>query len=66
MNKNQKIDNVLGLVPQDVLDAANRLEMWMHKNGHRYWRVGGVADRQFAEDYDRYVEPLKRIVRELG
>lgn len=46
-------------VPDEILESARKLELWMNQNGHRHWQLLGVCDRSFAIRLERIMELLK-------
>lgn len=37
------------LPPSEIVDAAEKVRVWMETNGYRNWQLGGVCDRRFAD-----------------
>lgn len=46
--------------PDEILQCARKLELWMNQNGHRNWQLLGVCDRSFAIRLEKIMELLKR------
>jgi hypothetical protein len=44
------------LPPAEIVDAAEKVRVWMESNGYRNWQLGGVCDRRFATDRDEWKE----------
>jgi hypothetical protein len=36
------------LPPFDIIEAAEKVRVWMEQNGYKNWQLGGVCDRRFA------------------
>lgn len=36
------------LPPAEIVEAAERVRVWMEANGYRNWQLGGVCDRRLA------------------
>jgi len=41
------------LPPTEIVDAAEKVRVWMETNGYRNWQLGGVCDRRFADECQR-------------
>lgn len=47
---NAKYDPSLPEPPQEIINAAHKIENWMTQNGYcDYWELGPVCSRKFAE-----------------
>jgi hypothetical protein len=42
------------LPPAEIVDAAEKVRVWMENNGHRNWQLGGICDRRIASDRDEW------------
>jgi hypothetical protein len=37
------------LPPPEIIEAAEKVRVWMETNGYRNWQLGGICDRRLAE-----------------
>lgn len=35
-------------VPGEVIEAAEKVRVWMESRGHKFWQLNGICDRRFA------------------
>ena len=40
------------LPPAEIVEAAEKVRVWMDINGHKNWQLGGICDRRIASDRD--------------
>ena len=40
--------------PAEIVDAAEKVRIWMDSNGHKNWQLGGICDRRIAADRDEW------------
>ncbi len=52
-----------GEVPPDILDAANKIEMFAKKNGWVKWCLNGVADRALVEDLQYRIQLIREAIQ---
>lgn len=38
------------LPPRDIIEAAERVKVWMETNGYRNWQLDGICDRRIATE----------------
>ncbi len=43
---------IFDTIPPDILDAAEKVRTWAERTGNKYWQLGGICDRRFAQRYD--------------
>jgi len=36
------------LPPAEIIEAAEKVRVWMEQNGYKNWQLGGVCDRRYA------------------
>jgi hypothetical protein len=41
-------DMIIPIPPHEIIEAAQRVSVWMDQNGHKNWQLGGICDRRFA------------------
>jgi hypothetical protein len=44
------------LPPAEIVDAAEKVRVWMEFNGRKNWQLGGICDRRIATDRDEWKE----------
>ena len=42
------------LPPTEIVDAAEKVRVWMESNGYKNWQLGGVCDRRYADECKRF------------
>jgi len=42
------------LPPSEIVDAAEKVRVWMEMNGHINWQLGGICDQRIAADRDEW------------
>ena len=52
-----------GEIPDDIMDAANKIEMWTKKNGWMKWCLGGIADRALVEDLQYRIKMIREAIQ---
>jgi hypothetical protein len=45
-NHKKPILEIAGIVPPDIILKAMEVEMWMKRNGHFHWVLGGIQSRE--------------------
>jgi hypothetical protein len=40
------------LPPAEIVEAAEKVRVWMETNGYQNWQLGGVCDRRLHESSD--------------
>ncbi len=51
-----------GEIPKDILDAANKIEMWAKQNGWLGWCINGISDRALVEDLHCRLKKIREII----
>ena len=41
------------LPPPEIVDAAEKVRVWMDVNGYQNWQLGGICDRRIADQRDQ-------------
>src|SRR6478736_2138089 len=49
--------------PPEILDAAEKVRVWMETNGHQNWQLGGICDRRIAHQRDQMESTLMLAAR---
>ncbi len=49
-------------IPKDILDAANKIEIWTKENGWLGWCMNGIADRALVEDLHCRLRKIREII----
>lgn len=39
--------------PAEIVDAAEKVRIWMDLNGHKYWQLRGICDRRIVSANDQ-------------
>ena len=56
MNQMSELSNLYP--PAEIVDAAEKVRIWMDSNGHKNWQLGGICDRRILS------KPLSTGMRE--
>jgi hypothetical protein len=43
--------DILSSIPQNILQAAQEIQLWMEMNGHKDWELFGIADRRIIDKW---------------
>lgn len=55
------------LPPGDIIEAAEKVRVWMETNGYRHrWILGGVCSRDHAERLQWWIKNAEDIAKERG
>lgn len=46
-------------IPKEIIEAAQKIQMFAAENGWRYWELLGICDRKFAYE----LREIKRDIR---
>ncbi len=49
-------------IPPDILEAANKIEVWAKQNGWLGWYLNGIADRALVEDLHCRLTKIREII----
>ncbi len=52
-----------GEIPQDILEAATKIEIWTKKNGWVKWCINGIADRALVEDLQYRIKLIREAIQ---
>lgn len=51
------------LPPPEIVDAAERVKVWMEVNGYQNWQLAGICDRRIAHQRDQMQATLLLAAR---
>ena len=49
-------------IPKDIMDAANKIDVWTKQNGWSRWCLGGIADRALVEDLQCRIKMIREAI----
>ena len=59
------MEKVYDSIPQDILDACDKLSTWMNDNGYRDWQLKGCADRKLVASLQRQLGESEGYLRTI-
>ncbi len=51
------------LPPAEIVEAAEKVRVWMESSGHQNWQLGGICDRRIAYQRDQMDAALMLAAR---
>jgi len=45
-------------IPDEIVNAAKKVEGWMEQKGYKNWQFGGICDRRLAQAHNN-IQPNK-------